>query len=158
MDLLVGEYYGNMQYFKNSGTKTAPMFDAPAANPFGLSATKYYAFTAFADLDNDGDMDLLVGEYYGAMQYFKNTSPGVGLSETPAFEMAMFPNPATTYFDLSSSTEVSKVEITDATGRIVSQHLNPSNRISVESLPAGAYLIKVYNRDEQVVVQKLNKL
>ncbi len=157
MDLLVGEYYGVLQYFENTGTAAAPQFAAPQANPFGLSATYDSAFPVFADLDNDGDKDLLVGEYGGAMQYFKNTSPGVGLSETPAFEMAMFPNPATTYFDLSSDTEVSKVEIMDVSGKIVSQQLNPSSRVSVEALPTGAYLVKVYDRDEQAVVQKLYK-
>ncbi len=157
LDLLVGEYYGNMQYFKNNGTKTAPTFAAPSANPFSLTASNYFAFLAFGDLDNDGDMDLMVGEYYGVLQYYKNTSPGVGLSETPAFEMAMYPNPATTYFDLTSNTEVLKVEIMDAAGKVVSQQLNPSNRISVDGLPAGTYLVKVYNRDEQAVIQKLNK-
>ncbi len=157
MDLLVGEYYGDLQYFENTGSKTAPAFAAPVANPFGLSATYYYAFPAFADLDGDGDLDLLVGEYYGVMQYFKNTSPGIGLSETPAFELAMYPNPATTYFDLTSNTEVLKVEIMDAAGKVVSQQLNPSNRISVDGLPGGTYLVKVYNRDEQAVIQKLNK-
>ncbi len=45
----------------------------------------------------------------------------------------------------------------DVSGKIVSQQLNPSSRVSVEALPAGAYLVKVYDRDEQAVVQKLYK-
>ncbi len=157
MDLLVVEDFGTIMYFKNKGSKTAPSFDIPVTNYFGLTLNVYYAFLAFADLDDDGDMDLLVGQDPGIMLYFENTSSPVGLNETPAFELALFPNPATTYFDLTSNTEVLKVEIMDAAGKVVSQQLNPSDRISVDGLPAGSYLVKVYNRDEQAVIQKLNK-
>ncbi|HEB31457.1 MAG TPA: hypothetical protein ENI15_11385, partial [Spirochaetes bacterium] len=81
MDLLAGEYYGNFQYFENTGTAFAPAFAAPVENPFGLTNTYFYSFPAFADLDGDGDMDLLAGEYYGNFQYFENT----GTAFAPAF-------------------------------------------------------------------------
>ncbi len=88
MDLLVGEYDGVMEYFQNTGTPTNPHFAAPVKNPFNLKSVYYYAFPAFADLDGDGDMDLLVGEYYGSMEYFQNT----GTKTQPKFA-AMVKNP-----------------------------------------------------------------
>ena len=88
MDLLVGEYDGVMEYFQNTGTPTNPHFAAPVKNPFNLKSTYYWAFPAFADLDNDGDQDLLVGEYYGTMEYFQNT----GSKTQPKFA-AMVKNP-----------------------------------------------------------------
>jgi hypothetical protein len=81
MDLFVGEYGGIIQYFQNTGTATLPAFAAPVPSPFGLSYTYYLAFPAFADIDGDGDYDLLVGEYYGTFQYFQNT----GSASLPAF-------------------------------------------------------------------------
>lgn len=158
MDLLVGEYYGALQYFQNTGSASSPQFAAQQTNPFGLAATYYAAYPTFADLDNDGDMDLMVGEYYGTMQYFENTTPKSSLSERAAFKVKLFPNPAVAWFELEMDTEPTKVEILDATGKLVGQYINPNNKISVAALPAGTYLIKVYNRDEEVVTQKLNKL
>ncbi len=81
LDLLVGEYYGALKYFENTGTASSPAFAAPLLNPFGLDSTYYWSLPALADLDNDGDMDLLVGEYYGGLQYFENT----GTASSPAF-------------------------------------------------------------------------
>ncbi|MFQ5335042.1 MAG: FG-GAP repeat domain-containing protein, partial [Flavobacteriales bacterium] len=88
MDLFAGEYYGKLQFFENTGTNLSPAFAAPQANPFGLSSTYLLALPDFVDIDADGDMDLFVGEYYGAIQYFENT----GTNTAPAFNLSP-PNP-----------------------------------------------------------------
>jgi hypothetical protein len=81
-DMLRTTYdYGTHLYYKNSGTKTMPVFDAPIANPFGLTGLAYTNAPVFADLDNDGDQDLFVGDYYGGFQYFENT----GTKSLPQF-------------------------------------------------------------------------
>jgi len=81
MDLLVGELYGQIQYFENTGTAAAPTFAAPVVNPFGLTNAYLVAYLTVADIDNDGDIDILAGEYYGSLAYFENT----GTASAPAF-------------------------------------------------------------------------
>jgi len=85
MDLLVGGYdgisSGQIQYFENTGTATAPAFAAPVLNPFGLSNTLYLSFLTTADIDNDGDVDILTSQAYGDLIYFENT----GTASSPAF-------------------------------------------------------------------------
>jgi flagellar assembly factor FliW len=81
IDLLVGEGSGALAYFQNTGTASAPAFAAAVTNPFGLTSTYILAAPSFADIDNDGDFDLLVGEYYGAFNYFENT----GTASSPNF-------------------------------------------------------------------------
>jgi len=94
LDLLVGEYYGVLQYFENTGSASDPSFASPLQNPFNLVSAYYYAVPAFADLDNDGDLDLLINEYYGVFQYFEN----IGSASAPDFDVA-----STNPFGLDSS-------------------------------------------------------
>ena len=81
LDALVGEADGNVVFFANTGTASAPAFALPVTNPFGLADVGAVSFPAFADLDGDGDLDALVGELTGAMLFFANT----GSPAAPAF-------------------------------------------------------------------------
>jgi hypothetical protein len=80
MDILSGSSGGAFFYFQNTGTVSAPMYAAMASNPFGLTSG-YYSCPTFADLDNDGDMDMLSGDYNGNFYYYQNT----GTASAPAF-------------------------------------------------------------------------
>lgn len=74
---------GDWVYQENTGTASAPSFAAAQTNPFGLSYAYYYAVADLIDLDNDGDLDLMAGTYYGSFFYFENT----GTASAPSFEL-----------------------------------------------------------------------
>ncbi len=81
LDAYIGEKYGNIEFFENTGTATNPAFAPVASNPFGLTDVGYYSTPAFADLDGDGDLDLLVGNDFGTIPFLENT----GTNTSPAF-------------------------------------------------------------------------
>jgi len=161
LDLYVGEYYGNTRYFENTGTATSPVFAAPVTNPFGLVQTNYYNFPAFADLDNDGDEDIMIGEYYGSLQYFKNTEINIGIGENQGEEFfSLYPNPATdgvfiTFKD-DNPGEIIKIVITDISGRIVKVEnlMTHNQRLQTDDLTPGIYFVRLV-QGEKVFTRKL---
>ncbi|HLP11974.1 MAG TPA: T9SS type A sorting domain-containing protein [Flavobacteriales bacterium] len=88
-DLMLGGNGGDLYYYQNTGTSTAPNFAAPVTNPFSLANIGTYLATPdFADLDNDGDFDMITGGYDAVVRYFPNT----GTASSPSFDPAI-PNP-----------------------------------------------------------------
>ncbi|GIW91604.1 MAG: hypothetical protein KatS3mg109_2036 [Pirellulaceae bacterium] len=107
LDALVGERYGNIIYFQNTGSSSAPAFGGPVTNPFGLQDVGYRSSPEFVDIDGDGDLDALVGAWDGNIIYFENT----GSSSAPAFGA-----PQTNPFGLQDVEDRSSPEFVDIDG------------------------------------------
>ncbi len=84
-DVAAAPFTGSLRYFRNSGGPQAPVFGelTGAANPLAGLAGASDPSADFADLDLDGDFDLVIGGYGGGpfLAYFRNT----GNATTPAF-------------------------------------------------------------------------
>jgi hypothetical protein len=156
LDLMVGEYYGNNQYFENTGNSSSPVFSAAVANPFGLVATNMLAIPAFGDLDNDGDLDLMVNEYTENLQYFENTQFNASVSELEQ-QASIYPNPFTTEVTLESELNIERVDIYSIAGQLVKTIEKPSTSLDVRELEPGMYLFNAYSDGEIVATKKLKK-
>jgi large repetitive protein len=83
-DAFVGNRDGNTLFFRNTGTTTAPSFAAAKINPFGLINVRSSSRANFIDIDGDGKLDALVGNFDGNTLFFRNT----GTTTAPAFAAA----------------------------------------------------------------------
>ncbi len=152
IDLLIGGYYGLINYFENEGTNEYPQFKLPVSYPFGLDSISRISFPTFADLDDDGDMDLLAGEYYGQLRYFENRTI-TGIEEVnKEFDIRISPNPAADFLNIQTKEEIERVRIMDMTARNTVLIEQAALQIPIANLRPGMYLlhIKLRNGDEAI--------
>ncbi|HUF47497.1 MAG TPA: VCBS repeat-containing protein [Vicinamibacterales bacterium] len=82
LDLILGTWNQDLLYFRNDGTAAVPKFVADPAGtirpPRAINASP-----VLADLDGDGDLDLLIGQSNGTIAYYRNA----GTPRAPRWEL-----------------------------------------------------------------------
>ena len=82
-DMVIGNHYGDFHYFENTGSAGNPEFTLRTgeANPLDSLPANFDSTPVFADLDGDGDADLVNGHNDGTISYIENT----GTASAPVF-------------------------------------------------------------------------
>jgi hypothetical protein len=90
-DLLVGKRDGTIEFFRNRGAPGAPAFESEVARLAGIDVGAS-AVPVLADLDADGDLDLVVGESGGGLNFYRNRGgppPSAVALRSPAADAAV---------------------------------------------------------------------
>jgi len=87
-DMFIGDYNGLLHYFQNTaGAGNPANFVLSPTDPYLYGSTPLdvgnYATPQLIDADRDGDLDLLIGESYGNLNYYKN----IGTPTAPTFTL-----------------------------------------------------------------------
>ncbi|WPB83926.1 FG-GAP-like repeat-containing protein [Sediminicoccus rosea] len=111
LDLASGSLFGELGFWRNTGSHAAPVFTplAGSANPLAGLSGGIFAGPRFLDLDGDLDLDLVSGNYFEGIRAWQNT----GDSEAPVFiELTGSDNP----FNGLTSGEFSAATFADLDG------------------------------------------
>ena len=102
-DLVIGNADGTLDYFENTGTSARPAFSQRTGitDPLNGVSVNGYSAPASADLDGDGDTDLVVVNHHGAVDYFENT----GTPVSPDFNRVQ--GPENSLLRINTSGEIS---------------------------------------------------
>lgn len=104
LDAMMGETFGGVLYFENTGDRVTPSFTQRTGsnNPMDGIDVGWDAAPGFVDIDDDEDFDLFVGNWDGKFKYFEN----IGSRDTPIYvEITGTSNPLNA-FDIGRAAKI----------------------------------------------------
>lgn len=131
-----------------------------------LNGSHNWSFSA----NNRNDENTLIifdediaNQYYQAIAFMFNEVGGNLSTETfQLTEMALYPNPSSSYIEISltNKTAISEIKMYTSLGKLVLSEANilkEKHRFSIEGLAKGVYLLQLKTTDNQVINQQLIK-
>ncbi|MCB0651825.1 MAG: T9SS type A sorting domain-containing protein [Saprospiraceae bacterium] len=160
--LYTGSEIGRIEVYGNIDGNLGGTFSTQTET-FGGLAEGIRTHLVLEDLNEDGFLDLILGNFSGGLEIFGTDIPkyiNVSNEEVADVDgLRIFPNPADEKIIIStnhSSGELIEVELYDLTGKklLTSKWSGVSQAIDVSTLPPAIYVVKVL-RGHQIRVEKI---
>ena len=160
--IVLGSYGGPLyRYTGFQSGNTSTNYTLLDSN-YSLINAGYNTAPSFADIENDGNYDLVLGNYLGGLklynQFFKVS---VGIPLIASNDIQIVPNPANTYVTLSLQAvhENMKIALYNTLGQQLLQTTLAADMnelsLSVDSFPTGVYFLKVSSENQAFYKQLL---
>lgn len=72
LDMIIGNFNGKLSYYQNTGNSTNPSFTNSSLLGLDSIDVGSHAYPQLADLNEDGALDLIIGERNGTLNYIQN--------------------------------------------------------------------------------------
>eukprot|EP00946_MAST-07B_sp_MAST-7B-sp1_P003829 g3829.t1 len=82
LDLILGNYAGEILFFENTGSYRNPAFTRKNGIKFNIMYgvdVGYHSNPKFGDVDNDGDLDIIIGDLHAGITFMENVESSSGV-------------------------------------------------------------------------------
>ena len=163
-DLVLGVDDGSFHYFENKGTAETPDFLELTGNtnPFNGFDVGTESKPAFADLDGDGDADLIAGNENGNIRYYENLS---SLTQVDRPKKIIFPDILVHNNELWIRCladenflllQHAQLKLYSLNGKLVyaaSFDIEPIVKLQLPTLPAGIFLLNLQMENQTKTIK-----
>jgi len=163
-NLFVGSESGRIFYYKNIDNNLNGNFILFDNNLLYINEGYRTGVCAF-NFNNDGFLDMIIGNYAGGISYFKGVYPPdmqIKTVENLNKDLKIYPNPANKFIIIESKkTNCTKFEIVNLTGQVILQ-MNAENKnynqINISGLSQGIYILKITWNEKNTEGTSLKKI
>lgn len=161
--LFVGDLTGRCNFYGAIDGNLDPTqgFDLISDNYATINTQAYSSFWV-NDLNNDGNLELYVGQDLGGVYRFENDpNSSVSIEELhQQNKVLLYPNPTTNQFTISADQEIiQSILISNIEGKIIHDELINKLKVTIDSdsYPKGIYFVKIQLTNGSSVTKKLVK-
>ena len=159
--LISGSYNGQLYAFNGMDGTSTPNLKRISINTEALYVGRQNK-PAFADLDNDGVLELVQGNIRGGMNIMKTnitTEGTIGVKQNESKPLLFYPNPASISSRIYlSQSNISHIALYDMQGKLI-KSINIEDKQNYfnlnGNLPTGIYIIKATLKNNTMAISKL---
>lgn len=151
--IFVGNADGNIERYSQFSNLSSPFFRADSF--FSDIHTAPRSAIQFGDLDNNGTIDLIVGNQNGGLQLYKNVS-SIGTKDWQTenvLSFEIYPNPTNQFLNIKSAyqdlKDIESIRIYNLQGKIVYENTGQkTTQINIELLSPGLYFVQIQTKNK----------
>lgn len=152
--MLVGSECGNLFLYHNIDGNLGGTFAQINATAFGIIEGEHTA-PVVRDLNGDGRLDLLIGNYSGGLDFYKGLSSTYYNVTEHLFDadLNVFPDPASDVVTITIQSQINlpkQLQLIDITGRKIKEAnlLSDQAELDLKDISNGIYFIRIVMIDE----------
>lgn len=98
---------------------------------------------AVYDFNNDGFLEMLIGNVNGGLNFYSQKNEIISTSNYTQNVIKIYPNPVNTTLYIANSNTPLNIQIFDCTGKLVFGEKGINNKLNIQHLNKGLYILKV---------------
>lgn len=154
--LIVGNAEGFLMTYDSIDNNLVGNFHLTSEKIAGIDVGKY-ASPCVTDFDNDGNLNLFLGQDLGGISHFEhdpNSSVGIDKIKFQN-EILIYPNPSSGVFQIRSEKDIRSIEIFNSLGSWEDQ-IQFSNQFDLSEMKNGIYFVKITLNSGKIIQKKVS--